>query len=506
MRRALLCLLLLLPARVHAENSAALSARALLDRGEAARAIPGLKQAIQAEPGDKTLRLLLVRAYLDDHNDFWALRTAATTAQMHPDDCDLQLWLGWIQLRLGALDQARGLLDGACAGWEPDQARRDLLMAMLDETESPEQARQHLQRARAARVAYAEDRAALAHLTARLEPGYLPPVSGRVEVSLGWASNARAGSPTDPASRGEGESSPLAQTTTWVRLVVPTHVAIRPSLELEARALGYEQEAGRDFSYLTLGGRPGVLLGRHTLLAYRYEAMLLAGGDRYATGPLWFSEAHRGELELEPLAGLTVFGGVGHRGYRDMGRSRLEMDGGLGGGFEVNARVRLVGALSGRYQDAKWDAYDLRGATLLTSAEMRLPRRWSLRAGVLASVDVYPRSAGAFDAAKPTTDRRDLLLKVSASGFTPVVDPFKLGLTYELSRRESTADPYDYTDHRLLAKLIWTFTADPGLPAGASPTDHVALPYGFGSAELAERVQDLLRQDEAAQRSSSCVE
>jgi len=80
----------------------------------------------------------------------------------------------------------------------------------------------------------------------------------------------------------------------------------------------------------------------------------------------------------------------------------------------------------------------------------------------------------------------------------------KLGLFYEFANRDSTAHPYAYTDHRLLAKLIWNFTADPWLPAAVSPVDHVAIDYGLGARELGERVQDLLRQNEDVQRSASC--
>jgi hypothetical protein len=119
------------------------------------------------------------------------------------------------------------------------------------------------------------------------------------------------------------------------------------------------------------------------------------------------------------------------------------------------------------------------------------------------SYDLYPRSAGYFDLA----ERRDVLLKLSASAFTPPFrDQSKLGFTYEFSDRDSTANAYANTDHRLLAKLIWTFTADPWLPAAVSQSDHVALDYGLHNRELAERVQDLLRQDESVQRSSSCRE
>jgi hypothetical protein len=484
-------------------------ARALVAHGQGAQVISLLKAEIERDPRSMTLRLLLARAYLDDGNDFWALRTVAAVADLHHEDCNLSLWLAWIQIRQGALSQAREVLDGACSNWQPEQARRALLLAMLEHQEgSPAEAQARLDEARAVGLVYPEDRAAIGQLQDKLEPGHLPPITGRVEVGLGWAANAQAGSPTDPISARTAKSSPAGQTNLWVRFLKPGRSWVRPSLEGEVRALGYSAAAGRDFSYLSLGGRPGVQLGRgntKVLVAYHHESLLLAGGDRYDGGPLWFYDSQRAEAELEVPLGLMAFAGVGKRNFREMGRSRLEADGGVGGAFDVGTRTHLLGAISGRYQNAANDAYDLRGASLLIAAEIRLPRRWSARTGLLVSGDLYPRSAGYFDPAAFTTNRRDVLLKLSASAFIPpLLDQVKLGLFYEFANRDSTAHPYAYTDHRLLAKLIWNFTADPWLPAAVSPVDHVAIDYGLGARELGERVQDLLRQNEDVQRSASC--
>jgi hypothetical protein len=477
--------------------------------GQGAQSIPQLKAEIERKPLSTGLRLALARAYLDDGNDFWALRTVAAAADLHPEDCNLSLWLAWIQLRQGAFEQAREVLDGACSHWQPELARRALLFAMLEQqVGSHAEAQARLDEARAADFVYPEDRAAIGQLQDKLEPGHAPPLAGRLEVGLGWATNARAGSPSDPIAAAEAKSSPVEQTALWVRFMTPGHSWLRPSLEGEMRSLGYAAAAGRDFSYLTLGGRPGLQLAwgkRRALVAYHYESLLLAGGDRYESGPLWYSDSHRGEVELELSSGLMVFGGLGKRNFREMGRTRNEADGGVGGTFNVGSRTHLLGVLSGRYQDAANDAYDLRGASLLVAADVRLNSRLSARAGLLASGDFYPRSAGYFDPDASTTKRRDLMLKLSASAFMPLLgDQVKVGLTYEFSKRDSTAQPYAYTDQRLLAKLIWSFTADPWLPTAASPVDHVAMDYGLGATALEERVQDLLRQNDDVQRSLAC--
>jgi hypothetical protein len=81
----------------------------------------------------------------------------------------------------------------------------------------------------------------------------------------------------------------------------------------------------------------------------------------------------------------------------------------------------------------------------------------------------------------------------------------KVGLFYEFSHRDSTIQIYEYVDHRVLAKLQWSFSFDPWLPSAVAAPDHIPIDYGLGSTALEERIQDLLRQDEAAQRSSSCV-
>jgi len=514
----LLALIHVLPARAQAGGQDPISvqraetqARALLSEGKAEQAISQLKVQIERTPLRESLRLLLARAYLDDANDFWALRTLAAAAEIFPEDCNLTLWQAFVQLKLGELDQARALLDGACTAWSPDVVRRSLLLAMIEQRAgATAKAKAYLDEARQARLAYPEDRAAISQLRNQLEPGPTAPITGRLDLALGGTTNARAGSPLDPADLGNGANSPLVQASAWVRLVAPVRSWARPALEVEVHGLGYSAATGRDLSYLMFDSRPELILGRgdrRALVAYRYQSLLLASSDRYATGPLWFFDAHRAEWELELHSALTLFGGAGKRTFRETGRTRWEVDGGVGSGIAVASSLHLMGAAVGRLHDASNPAYDLRGASLLLSAEVRLPRRWSLRAGAFASGDVYPRSVGYFDPAAPSTARRDLLLRLSASMFAPPVgDGIKLGLTYEFATRDSSAQPYAYTDHRLLAKLIWSFSADPLLPHAASPVGHVAIDYGLGSQEIPERIQDLLRQDEAAQRSSSCRE
>lgn len=505
--------LFLAASTVHAQaepDPVAAQARTLLTDGKPEQAIALLKPAIGQWPQDKVLRLLLARAYLDDGNEFWSMRTLNAASEVFPEDCDVSLWQAWVQIQLGELDQARERLATACSAWAPDSARRALLSTMLEQQAgSSTAALVELDRAAAEPFVYAEDRAAIARLRDSVDPGSLPPLSGRLDVAAGYTSNALAGSPVDPVAQGSGAPSPVLATSAFMRLAPPMRSWIRPALDVEAHGLGFSAEEGKDLSFLMLDVRPVVILGRsgpRASLAYRYESLLLAGGDRYGQGPIWFFDAHRGEWELELLRQLTVFGGAGRRTFREYGRGRFELDGGVGATLPLGARVHLVTALSGRYHHARNEAWSLYGGSLLASAEVRLPRRWSVRAGLLASADRYPDSKGYFDP-NTTSARRDLLFKVSASAFAPpLANGVKLGVTYEFSKRDSSAAPYSYEDHRILAKLIWNFAFDPWLPRAATPARHVPLDYRLGEAETGERVQDLLRQDEGAQRSSSCRE
>jgi hypothetical protein len=469
--------------------------------------ISSLKEQLANDPESEGLTLALVNAYLEDGNTLWALRTALS----YPgeESCEMMSWIAWLHFRQGALDEAReALFTGSCWETPPHTARRELLLALIEQqAENETGARAHLKAAHGEKHAFAEDREAIARLVSR-DPGFLPPLSGRLELGLGFTSNALAGSPTDSAATKTDNESPMGQTSTWLRFVAPMGRWVRPAVEVDARAHGFTTESGRDLSYGLFGVRPGLFVGwlPSALLAYRYEGLLLAGGDLYDSGPLWFYDAHRFELEAQLLTSLTVFGGAGRRNFREIGRSRAEVDGGVGGSFELGSRTRIMGALTGRWHGADKAPYDLRGASVLLNAEVRLPASWSTRAGIVAGLDAYHRSAGYFDAASPELTRRDVLLKLSAGVSSPsLAQGLKVGLFYEFSHRDSTIQIYEYVDHRVLAKLQWSFSFDPWLPSAVAAPDHIPIDYGLGSTALEERIQDLLRQDEAAQRSSSCV-
>jgi Tfp pilus assembly protein PilF len=487
-------------------------ARELLAEGRVAEAISWLKTAIEQNPSEAPLHWLLARAYLLDGNELWALRSLGRLVELSPEDCRPRLWIAWIQIRQGLTDAAEeSLATAACEPGTPDEARHTLLAAMVASRRGTHQeSRALFERARRADAVYAEDRVALRRLAPQMAPGYVPPLSARFDLETGWTSNARAGSPRDPATGVAEVASPFGQASAWLRWVKARPSFVRPALEVQGQALGFLAERARDYSYVTLGARPGLLLGQRAtslLVAYRFETLLLERTNVYDPGPLWFYHAHRGELELDLSGRVMMFAGAGRRTYRESVRSRTELDGGIGASLELGDRGALLAALTGRWHDTEDGPYDLRGGSLLASTELRLPKRWSARIDLLASLDDYPHSAGYFDPLAGPVRRRDRLLKVAATGFAPALrSGLRLGLGYEYAQRFSTTDPYDYRDHRLLLKLVWPLSRDPSLPRSVTPEGHVPLEYGLSEARLEERIQDLLRQDEELRGCSLCVE
>ena len=357
-----------------------------------------------------------------------------------------------------------------------------------------------LESARIKAEAFAANRAALVQLSSSAGS---EPLALRFELSGGWSSNGRAGSPVDPVETSASDPSTLGELLARARLAWPGVLLWRPAVALQAGARGLGSKRSRDLSTASLEASPSLTFapaGLQLTAAYRFDALLLAGGDRYEPGPLWFHAAHRGELELQK-GGLNLFAVAGERRFREQGRGRLEVE--AGGGFTTLVRQswRVVTGMTLRRHDARNDAYDLWGAAVLVSLERRLPAGWAARAGVLGSFDSYPSSTGFFI---PEAERRDWLGRVSTSLFTPRFFAAKLGISYELAHRSSSAPAYVFTEHRVLVRLLWSAGFDPGLPRSLSPAGHVSIDYRLGDYER-ERIQDLLRQDEARQRSSSCL-
>jgi hypothetical protein len=510
-------------------------ARCLLDAGQDQRAKDLLKQASAAQPGNLELRLLLARAYWALGNTVWARRVLYQLAAAHPRDCQVRAWQIWLHLKLAELEQARDLLqDETCPGGAANETRWALLQATLARYQKdPEGAAEATREAHASETIFEEDRPLLRDLTGFALPDRPVPLQLRLEAGAGYTSNGLASSPAEPGGGGSTgfTGSPALLLDGLLRFEPPWGKDwLRPLLELSFRSLmllrweevpgfktgtppstpgggpGSRTSTPWDFSYFNFGARPGIVLGP-TRLLYSGQMFLLAGPDEYAGGPRIYYETHRGEIEWDPTKWLNVFGGAGRSIFRERVRTRTELDLGLAA-FGPLWRLRMLAALTGRRHWAEDQDYNLWGGTFIASGT--LPTRYvSVRARLLLSFDLFPDSGDSDRFGGEIGDyRRDLLLKGALELWSPGWHGLRGGLTYEVAHRFSNKADFEYTDHRILARVRYNLKLDPWAPSTAPrPAGHVALPYGISGDDALEdeRIQDLLRQEDAARRGSSCV-
>ncbi len=505
--------------------------RCLLDAGRPGQARDLLKRARVRHPGRGELDLLLARAYWQMGNRAWARRTLLGAQERRPGDCQVRSWLIWLHLQQAELEQAGELLaERGCPTKGAMSGRWLLLRATLARYRKDRQgARKNVEQVHALEKLYEDDRDLLERLTAYASPGRPPPLSLRLDLGGGYSSNGLMSNPAAVTSMGEAAltGSPVMSIDLLAAMNPPWGKRVRPVLEVGMRSLlllgqsavaEHSQVTPYDYSFVSLHLRPGLAVGPLKLY-YSGQFFLLFGDDKYGEGPRWFYETHRGELEWEPLPWLTFWGGAGHSAFREQIRTRVEVDGGGGLGGSV-WRLRLLGGLSLRKHWASQHqasssggalrAYSLWGGSLIGSAT--LPMAYlSLRARLVFSWDVHHDSAGHFKDRQGDPvdeDRRDLLVKGGGELWSPGWRGLRLGLTYEVSHRASTVDAYEFVDHRGLLRLRWRLSTDPWMPgrAKAGP-GYVKLPRGTARADHLEddRIQDLLRQEDAARRGSSCL-
>jgi hypothetical protein len=501
-------------------------ALSLLDRGAAREALALLKAHPGAADADRRYPLALSGAYLAVENRIWAQRALARPLQADPGDCEARAWLTWVLVTGGDLDGALAQLDTPPCPSSPETgARWQLLRAFVErERGADDAARGALAAAQDADVIFEEDVGLLAHLERSLWPAREAPAFVQAEWKVGWTSEPRLGSPVDPPAEGEGEDSAAAAVADAAGLVSELGLLGRlgyrvlpwllPYVELEARGVVFSAAEAFDLSYVRPGGSAGLstALGPALTLgaSYRFDALLLAGGDVFGAGPVWYSRGHVGELELEVGSWLTATASGGRREYRPRGRTRWEGRLRLGTGLRLGERVFLLLTLSGELNRARNPAYHQWGGTALAEVDIDVWRGWSTRARLSVGADWYPDSADAPEFGTGDEPRRDLQLRPAVAVWTPTWHGLRVALAYEPSWQLSTASAYDFVDHRALLYARWTFRGDPWRPGSVRPADHVALPHGFaaGQAEesLSDRIRELMRQDEEAQRASTCVD
>jgi len=485
----------------------------LLDEGRPEEAAAYAAEQVDRFPDAGPLQILLGVAQLRSADPLWAVDTFSRRLEQNPEDCEARTWLAWAWLQLAAVEEALAVVeDGGCGGRDPWAARVRLLQAVAERSRGDDAAaRERLEAARGRDEAFAEDREAIRGLTRALVPDRLDELAWRIAVANGCTTNALLGSPTDPSLSAGDPASQLVTTDVWLRFAPDFGFWLKPAIELMPKLQVFAFESVREQSYLDLSGRVGVYLDwdvPRILLAYRPSYLLLFAPDGAGSPTTWYYSAHRAEVEVEITPWLMAFAGAGRREFFEMGRSRTELDGGLGGNVEVVDRLSILWTVSGRGLWAQDPAYDVGGVTGSLNVQYRWDEGLSARAGVTVAGDWYPDSQGAAAFGEPDAARADLFLRAGYQMWTPSFSGLRLGLSYDYSFRDSTVPAYDFDDHRVLLRIAWSGNADLVSPSVSDAAPTADLDWGFGPGEsaLVERVQDILREEEQVYRSCGCAE
>lgn len=508
------------------EDCALTKARDFIAKDNPQEAIRVLKNARNIGGESSQTSIALANAYLKSKNAFWAIRTLAQWLDGHPDDCEAISWLARVFIEQAGFDQARSTLDHkTCMDSATYAGRFALLEVWMAQTEgNSDLARANLDRAYAAPKMSKSDRRALESLARMLEPSALPDITWRIEQQTGYSSNPRMGSVTDEIEDlAEDPGSAMFQTDAYLRFVPRTGGPIRPSLELSARLYGLTNSTVKRLSYIDVGGRAGLLIGSsipRVFVGYRPDYLILPGGlGSKSKGPTGYYLAHRAEVEIEATPWLLIFAGGGKRTFTETARTRYEGDLGVGGSVTAGKVGNFLWATSGRiYRTPNKQAFNLFGWTALAAMHFGLPAGFGIRPGVSMSMDFYPDSglvsdipiedSRTYDPFGSIDSRRDILIKPGLQAWSPSWAGLKVGISYDFSYRESTAPDYSFNDHRVALRIRYSGDSDLRKPTIADNEGWGDFDWDdvVGNGNMDERIQDLLRQDEQVQRSSSCMD
>ena len=494
-----------------------------MDEGRPRDAVSLVKGASKEAPDDGSLALLLAWSYLQAGNDLWATRTLLARVDADPDDAQARAWASWLLIQDGDIARARPLLEQAPGAMDLlDVTRFGLIRVALLELEGQaDQAGELLSTMRDANRVYPEDRALFDALRLEVLGDRGQPIDVRVQASSGVASNVIESAPQDVGSGGAGvrePRAPIAGLDVVLRYEPWSSPRFRPMGELRSKGFTPFSSDAAAFGYFTSGVRAGVELGpssgTRARLLYGAEIMGLRGdgdpddldaGMEPVEGGL-VMEAHRGDLELDLGPGVQLFAGGGRRIYRELRRTRTELDAGGAWVLPFGSGWNLTTVATGRAHFARHPGWDAWGLTGLMRLRAPLPGGHMLKLRGMVLWDSWPR----FGQWEPTVDTRgDLAARLQLGPWTRDLHGWRVGLTYNLAVRASSLDAYDYTDHRALVELRWQRSWNPGSPRPADLSEtHLPLPYDLdqGGDQGLDRVQDLLRQEDSARRGSSCVD
>jgi hypothetical protein len=482
----------------------------LQKRGNGEQARELLRRLAAKYPASELLAVARADSYLRDSNPFWALRVLDEFILAHPPACQARALAARVHIQQANLDQADALLaQPGCEEPEEARVRTLLLMAEIRELRGDAPAaKRYVLEADTLGRRYAEDDDRLTLLVARHDPYRLPAATWTMDLGGGWTTLGMAGAPIDRVAPAHARGSALSTFNLRARVVASPWKALRPVADAGLGLTQLFAPSVRGLSTRQPQLRLGALFGRgypRLLAAYAYDLVHLQGDAPADAGPFVYSQAHRGEYELEVTRSTVAFGAFGHRRFHESARTRFESESGLVNLANLSDTLKLTTALSGHAFQAHSRAYHQLGSTGYVRLDLVLPRRFELRENFGLSLDAFPVSAGAY--AGTGRARRDTLVRVGAGLWSPESAGLRLALDYEYTSRSSTVPSYDYDDHRVLLHVVWSSDSDRMRVRRIPAEGRVALrhqpteaPTGPGVA-----VRDLMRQDEAVRRSSSCL-
>lgn len=475
------------------------------DPDSAKQALNLLKDARQCHPENAEIRRAVGIAYAKVENYPWAIKTLNAQLAQDPQDCTSRAWIAWIYIQMGMMDEARPFLSDKKCSDDTMKSRLQLIHAFhAIARDDKETARRQLEAAYASDTLTESDSQALKSLQSLTGQTYDPNLSWKAELAAGYTSNALSGSPTDPRMLDKDLDSALLDYDIRITLDPWKHPFARSIFEAQVNGEWLFSDDARDASYTDIVLRPGVVINWDSIkfgAYYRPEFLITSGGDVYNQGPLLSYMSHRIELDLELWSWLYIFGGYGHRTFRQRVRTRDEADIGAGGYHTLGAGFALTWGATYRHWFSTGDMYDLNGTNISLALDYRIARALFRLSGSYA-FDDYADSKGYFD---QSNARRDHIARGTLQVWSPDWKGLRIGLQVKASRRWSTADDYNFTDYRGALAIRWTGNLDFYEPS-TIPDDYYALPWNLEHAESTERIRDIIQQDEDLQRNSSCLQ
>ena len=511
---ALLCLFFVAAVAFADEREEILqNAKSYLRKNQMDQAIAYLKAAADEYPTDKEINMLLANTYLKQGNRYFALRRL-TEFSLLTEDCESRSVIAELYIEQADLARAKRVL--LPANDEPPQAcldeptmftRWNLLLARIAVLEDdPGKALEYLKKARTGKRIFVEDRELMENIRRSVDEGWIDPVSVRLRFSLGYNTNALLASDSENAATAERVESFVVANDHELRVVLPVSRVVRPDLSYRGKIKHFLEPEASDVGYYQPSVRAGALF-RYNLprigLYYAGEATRFFGGDFYTDDAWWFSEAHRAEFDLEATPWLLAFGGGGLRRFREMSRTRTEFDGGLAVSYSPISWFAMSLISQGSFHSAEHEAYNAWGASGLPVFYFYYYRDGNIRLAGAYNHDDYPDSTGYFD---PDTARVDETLRFIPAIWSPTWEGMRIGVTYEYQKRQSSVKLYEYDLQEAFLVFGRDWDWNPFGPRRVYDWKRTPFDYKLGaSGHDQEQLRELLRQEESAQRSSTCV-